>query len=102
MIGADLIRRVRKEREVIALFMEQGACTPNLAVKLATLDPQWVRYRPELNRFLARGVVQRASENEYYLDENRLLQIRMNRIKWGLVGLLAVCLLVLAWLSGKR
>lgn len=98
MVGAGLFNRIRKEREVVRLFREHGACTPDLAVTPSQLHPDWVQYRPQLNRMLAQGALQRAAENLYYLDENRLMQIRMNRIKWGLVALLTICLLAMTWL----
>lgn len=101
MIGSGIINRIRKEREVVGLFREHGACTPDLAVTPATLHREWTRYRPELNRLLGLGAVQRAAENQYYLDENRLMQVRMNRIKWALVALLIICLLAMGILVRK-
>lgn len=102
MYMPGFIQRIRKEREVIRLFREQGACSPDLAVPPAVLHPEWSRYRPELNRFLSRGVVLRADENRYYLDESRLLQRRVNRSKWWLVFLLALCLVIMAVLTAKK
>jgi len=102
MVLPGFINRIRKEREVIRLFREHGACSPELAVTPAALHSEWSRFRPELNRFLARGVVLRADENLYYLDEGRLLQYRMNRSKWWLICLLALCMVIMTLLIGKR
>jgi len=102
MMGSGFINHLKKEREVVNLFREQSACTPDLALTPSRLHPEWVRYRPELNKLISQGVVQRAAENLYFLDENRLLQVRMNRFKWGLVALLMVCLLVMTWLVQRK
>lgn len=102
MVSVNWIRQMKQEAAVVKLFREQSACTPDLAVTPSDLHPDWASYRSTLNKLISLGVVLRGGGNTFYLDENRLLQVRMNRIKWGLIAMLLICLLTMGWLARGR
>jgi hypothetical protein len=102
MVSIPWVRQLKHEALVVGFFREKSACTPDLSVLPVDLHPDWIQYRSTLNRLISKGVVLRGAGNTFYMDENRLLQMRMGRIKWGLIVMLVISLVAMGWLAGGR
>ena len=98
-MGAPAIAAVivRKERELVDLFRDAGATTPETA---RTLDEVGVDQAWPLSRLRRRAVVREAAPGRYYLDEEVWTAMRgmRQRIVLTLVGM-ALLVGFLVWIG---
>ena len=90
-------------KSIIKKFRAQSAGSIELARSLNKLDIDYNTNRVLINKLLRKGILKKfPSEDMYYLDERQLMQVNMNRVKWGIIllfALLGFIFLLLAKLS---
>jgi hypothetical protein len=83
---------------IIEKFRELAACNAELAQTLDKLGLNDHRYHNRkkrvLNKLIRQGVIVFAGANTYFLDERMLLNDRLNKMKWGMIGLIGMLMLV--------
>ena len=85
----------RRRREIIARFRQFAACSLELARPLSELE---LRESMHLRRLMRRQVVLQ-DEKRYYLDEQALMQQRMNTVKWGMILLFLLLGMVILYMN---
>jgi hypothetical protein len=91
----SIFRRLRRERDLIGSFRDAGAYTVDLSI-----DPKEIGdiNLSILNKLIRKGVLERADENKFFLNERELLKYRMEKSKWGMIFLLFILGVIILFL----
>ena len=85
-------------REIIKRFRQVGATSVHFAKTVMEIEKFAGSWNPmpksALNHFIRKGVIVHQGHDMFYLDEQKLMQYRMNRVKWAMVILLLLLIFV--------
>lgn len=82
---SGILRPVMERRRLIRYFQKTAALNPSLA---RSPRPETPASRVALRYLSRRGILHKITgENSYYLDERKLMEYRMGRVKWAMIFL---------------
>ncbi len=95
MILKKILSTGKKKREIIKNFRYHAAYSFEMAKSLDELNIDYNTFRFDLIKLSQNGIINKIPlEKTYYLDEKKLLQYRMNRVKWGILILFLILSLI--------
>ena len=95
----SISQRLKGEKQVVERFRQYGACSVEMAKPLHELEIHASQALYKLQRL---GVIVHAGSNTYFLDDKQLMQVRLNRVKWVMIGLFIIILLLLWWVPRMK
>ncbi len=85
-------RNYRQKKKKIAVFNDNSAFNIDLAIKLDEFEREDFSIINEMIR--SKTIVKVGFDDLYYLDEKKLLEKQLNRIKWAMIALIAIIILL--------
>lgn len=91
-INNMLFRNFKQRKYILAVFNENSAINIDLAIKLDKFERKDFSIINEMIR--SKTIVKVGFDDLYYLDEKKILEKRLGRVKWAMIALIAIIMLL--------